>query len=138
VRAAAGRGQADRAARQQQGGCRRPTGRPRRLTITTPEGPYKLEADWLIACDGASSPTAQDAGSRFRRPRVRGQFPDRRCGDGGRFPTERWFWFDPPFNRGQSALLHKQPDGVWRIDFQIGWDIDRKEELKPEKTSTAA
>jgi len=48
------------------------------------------------------------------------------------FPTERWFWFDPPFNRGQSALLHKQPDNVWRIDFQIGWDIDREEELKPE------
>jgi 3-(3-hydroxy-phenyl)propionate hydroxylase len=49
-----------------------------------------------------------------------------------KFPTERWFWFDPPFNRGQSALLHKQPDNVWRIDFQLGWDIDRAEELKPE------
>jgi len=48
------------------------------------------------------------------------------------FPTERWFWFDPPFNRGQSALLHKQPDNVWRIDFQLGWNIDREEELKPE------
>ncbi len=42
------------------------------------------------------------------------------------FPTERWFWFDPPFNRGQSALLHKQPDNVWRIDFQLGWDADRE------------
>ena len=48
------------------------------------------------------------------------------------FPTERWFWFDPPFNRGQSALLHKQPDGVWRIDLQLGWDIDKEEEKKPE------
>jgi 3-(3-hydroxy-phenyl)propionate hydroxylase len=51
------------------------------------------------------------------------------------FPTERWFWFDPPFNRGQSALLHKQPDDVWRLDFQLGWDIDREEELKPENVS---
>jgi 3-(3-hydroxy-phenyl)propionate hydroxylase len=42
------------------------------------------------------------------------------------FPTERWFWFDPPFNRGQSALLHKQPDNVWRIDLQLGWDIDKE------------
>ncbi|MCB1427221.1 MAG: FAD-dependent monooxygenase, partial [Notoacmeibacter sp.] len=41
-------------------------------------------------------------------------------------------WFDPPFNRGQSALLHKQPDGVWRIDLQLGWDIDKEEEKKPE------
>ncbi|MCB1424062.1 MAG: FAD-dependent monooxygenase, partial [Nitratireductor sp.] len=41
-------------------------------------------------------------------------------------------WFDPPFNRGQSALLHKQPDGVWRIDLQLGWDIDKEKEKQPE------
>jgi 3-(3-hydroxy-phenyl)propionate hydroxylase len=49
------------------------------------------------------------------------------------FPTERWFWFDPPFHRGQSVLLHKQCDNVWRIDFQLGWDTDPAEEKKPEK-----
>ena len=48
------------------------------------------------------------------------------------FPIERRFWFDPPFNKGQSALLHKQPDGVWRIDLQLGWDIDKEEEKKKE------
>jgi 3-(3-hydroxy-phenyl)propionate hydroxylase len=48
-----------------------------------------------------------------------------------KFPTERWFWFDPPFNRGQSALLHKQPDNVWRIDLQLGWDIDRPRRRSP-------
>lgn len=31
---------------------------------------------------------------------------------------------------GASQLLYKQPDDVWRIDFQIGWDVDRKEEQK--------
>ena len=50
----------------------------------------------------------------------------------GGFPTERWFWFDPPFKSGASTLLHKQPDDIWRVDFQIGWDVDRKEELKEE------
>jgi len=49
------------------------------------------------------------------------------------FPTERWFWFDPPFNRGYSALLHKQPDGVWRIDLQLGWDIDKEKELDQDR-----
>ena len=39
-------------------------------------------------------------------------------------PAERWFWFDPPFHRNQSALLHRQADNVWRIDFQLGWDAD--------------
>ena len=26
------------------------------LDVTTPDGPYRVSADWLIACDGASSP----------------------------------------------------------------------------------
>src|SRR5690606_24032023 len=41
----------------------------------------------------------------------------------------------PPFNRGQSALLHKQPDDVWRIDLQLGWNIDREEARKPENVT---
>ncbi|MFL5336814.1 MAG: FAD-dependent monooxygenase, partial [Geminicoccaceae bacterium] len=49
------------------------------------------------------------------------------------YPAERWFWFDPPFNPGQSALLHKQPDDVWRIDLQLGRDADPIEERKPER-----
>jgi 3-(3-hydroxy-phenyl)propionate hydroxylase len=48
------------------------------------------------------------------------------------FPKERWFWFDPPFNPHQSALLHMQADNVWRIDLQLGWEADPDEERKPE------
>ena len=44
------------------------------------------------------------------------------------FPAERWFWFDPPFHRGQSVLLHREADNVWRIDFQLGWDADPEAE----------
>jgi 3-(3-hydroxy-phenyl)propionate hydroxylase len=50
-------------------------------------------------------------------------------------PAERWFWFDPPFNRGRSALLHKQSDDVWRLDFQVGDTADRDEETKPENVA---
>ena len=53
----------------------------------------------------------------------------------GDFPTERWFWFDPPFHPGGSALLHKQADDIWRIDFQLGWDSDPDEEKKPERVN---
>jgi 3-(3-hydroxy-phenyl)propionate hydroxylase len=49
------------------------------------------------------------------------------------YPTERWFWFDPPFHPNQSVLLHRQADNVWRIDFQLGWNVDPEEEKKPEK-----
>ena len=46
-------------------------------------------------------------------------------------PAERWFWFDPPFNPGQSALLHQQPDDLWRIDLQLGPEADPAPERGP-------
>jgi len=103
-----------------------------RLEVDTPEGSYLLETDWLIACDGANSPTRQMLGHDFKGRVFEDNFLIADVIMQADFPTERWFWFDPPFNKGQSALLHKQPDNVWRIDFQIGQDIDREEELKPE------
>ncbi|MCA0207322.1 MAG: FAD-dependent oxidoreductase [Proteobacteria bacterium] len=101
------------------------------LSIDTPEGPYSLRADWLIACDGAGSPVRRMLGLDFVGEVFQDNFLIADVVMEADFPTERWFWFDPPFNRGQSALLHKQPDNVWRIDFQIGWDIDREKELDP-------
>ena len=102
------------------------------LEIDTADGPYNIEADWLIACDGAGSPTRQMLGLDFVGRVFEDNFLIADVIMDADVPTERWFWFDPPFNRGQSALLHKQPDGVWRIDLQLGWDIDKEEEKKPE------
>ena len=48
------------------------------------------------------------------------------------FPSERWFWFDPPFHNGRSALLHKQPDNIYRIDLQLDADADAEFEKRPE------
>lgn len=102
------------------------------LEIDTPEGSYTLEADWVVACDGAGSPTRRMLGLDFVGRVFEDNFLIADVIMDADFPTERWFWFDPPFNKGQSALLHKQPDGVWRIDLQLGWDIDKDEEKKPE------
>ncbi|WP_417684898.1 FAD-dependent oxidoreductase [Roseibium sp.] len=104
-----------------------------RLTVETPDGPYDLTCDWLIACDGAGSPTRRMMGLDFVGRVFEDNFLIADVTMKADFPTERWFWFDPPFNKGQSALLHKQPDGVWRIDLQLGWDIDKEDEKKPEK-----
>ena len=102
------------------------------LTVDTPDGAYTLEAEWLIACDGAGSPIRAQMGLDFVGRVFEDNFLIADVTMEADFPTERWFWFDPPFNKGQSALLHKQPDGVWRIDLQLGWDIDKAEEKKPE------
>ena len=102
------------------------------LLAETPDGPYHLEADWLIACDGAGSPARAMLGLDFAGRVFADNFLIADVIMEAGFPTERRFWFDPPFNRGRSALLHKQPDNAWRIDLQLGRDIDREREKKPE------
>ena len=103
------------------------------LTVTTPDGEYTIHADWVIACDGAGSPTRSMMGLDFVGRVFEDNFLIADVTMEADFPTERWFWFDPPFNRGQSALLHKQPDGVWRIDLQLGWDVDKEAEKQPDR-----
>ncbi|MEO0891514.1 MAG: FAD-dependent oxidoreductase [Pseudomonadota bacterium] len=103
------------------------------LAIETPDGAYRLTADWVVACDGARSPLRTMLGLSFDGRVFEDNFLIADVKMAARFPTERWFWFDPPFEgAGASALLHKQPDDIWRMDFQLGWDIDRDEELREE------
>ena len=103
------------------------------LTVETPDGVFRMEADWVIACDGANSDTRKMLGAEFTGQFFQDRFLIADVIMKADFPTERWFWFDPPFHRGQSVLLHKQCDNVWRIDFQLGWDADPDEEKQPEK-----
>ena len=102
------------------------------LTIETPEGSYRLEAGWVAACDGARSTLRQLLGQESKGRVFRDRFLIADVRMKHEAPSERWFWFDPPFHPGQSVLLHKQPDGVWRIDFQLGWDADPEVEKRPE------
>ncbi len=103
-----------------------------RLRVDTPDGEYALDADWVIAADGARSPLRRMLGLDIDGKVFRDRFLIADVVMKADFPAERWFWFDPPFHRGQSVLLHKQADNVWRIDFQLGWDADPEEAKKPE------
>jgi 3-(3-hydroxy-phenyl)propionate hydroxylase len=103
------------------------------LTVETPDGIFEMQADWVIACDGANSDTRGMVGGQFTGQFFQDRFLIADVVMKANFPAERWFWFDPPFHRGQSALLHKQRDDVWRLDFQLGWNVDPEEEKKPEK-----
>lgn len=100
------------------------------IDILTPEGPYRMTADWLIGCDGAGSPLRKMMGLEFKGRVFEDSFLIADIRMHADFPTERWFWFEPAHKAGASTLLHKQPDDIWRVDFQIGWDADREEELK--------
>ncbi len=102
------------------------------LTVETPDGPYDLATDWLVACDGARSPARAMLGLPFEGEVFEDQFLIADVRMTAAFPTERWFWFDPPFHAGQSALLHKQPDDIWRIDLQLSRDANAEHEQRPE------
>lgn len=103
------------------------------LQVETPDGTYAIEADWLIAADGARSPIRRMMGLEAEGKVFMDRFLIADVVMKADFPAERWFWFDPPFHPGQSVLLHHQADNVWRIDFQLGWDADPEEEKRPEK-----
>lgn len=101
------------------------------LAIETPDGPYALRTQWLIACDGARSPIRRLLGLEAHGRIFKDRFLIADVKMTAPFPAERWFWFDPPFHPNQSVLLHRQPDDVWRIDFQLGWNADPVEAVKP-------
>ena len=106
------------------------------LTTATPDGDYSLQARHLVACDGSRSTLRQLLGLQSQGQVFQDRFLiadvhiDGELFDDGR--SERWFWFDPPFHPGQSVLLHRQPEGVWRIDFQLGWQADPEAEKRLE------
>ena len=103
------------------------------VRVETPEGPYSLTTDWLVVADGARSPIRTMLGLDIEGKIFMDRFLIADVVMKADYPAERWFWFDPPFHPGQSVLLHKQADNVWRIDFQLGWNADPVEERKPEK-----
>jgi len=105
------------------------------VTVETAAGQYRIAADWLIACDGSRSSVRETLGLDFEGRVFEDNFLIADIRLAHEHPPERWFWFDPPFNPGQSALLHKQPDDVWRLDFQLGWDIDREACIRPENVA---
>jgi len=107
------------------------------LKIETAEGEYSLHADWLIVADGARSPIRRAMGLDIEGHVFQDRFLIADIVlDGEPFPlarTERRFWFHPTFFAGQSALLHRQADDVWRFDFQLGWEADPEAEKQPER-----
>lgn len=105
------------------------------ILIATPDGKYRLRADYLIACDGAKSTVRRLLGVASKGQTFHDRFLIADVKMAADFPAERRFWFDPPFHPGQSVLLHRQPDNVWRIDFQLGWEADPLTEREPAKVT---
>ncbi|MDB5512355.1 MAG: monooxygenase FAD-binding [Enterovirga sp.] len=103
------------------------------LSIATPDGGYSLRTDWVVAADGARSPTRSRMGLPFDGHVFEERFLIADVRMEAQFTNERLFWFAPPFHEGQSALLHKQPENVYRLDFQLGPEADPVREREPDR-----
>ena len=75
------------------------------LAVTTPEGPYRLRADWLIVADGVHSPVREMMGLGFEGRVFEDNFLIADVRMEANFPTERWFWFEPRFKSGDFGAF---------------------------------
>ena len=91
-----------------------------------------LRADWLVACDGGRSTVREQLGLQLKGTQYDGKYVIVDIRQKTRRAVERLAWFDPPSNPGSTILMHRQPDDVWRIDYQIRDDEDPLEAVKPE------
>lgn len=94
------------------------------LTIETPAGSYRIEADHVIDATGAHTPFHQWVGAAKQTHRG----DDRWCIADVRFsrnpPAERHTWIEAPFNENRAVWQHLMADNVWRIDYQMAPDAD--------------
>ena len=102
------------------------------LQVQTPQGSYRMEAEYLIDATGANSPIRQQLGLETHSSRS----TDRWCITDVRFkkplPVERWTWVDAPFNNGRAVWQHLMADDVWRMDYQMSEDMDPEVISRPE------
>ena len=89
------------------------------LNIASPAGDYRLDADYVLAADGARSPIRSALGLRLKGDNYEGRYVIADIRMDHDFPTERRAFFDPSGNPGGTVLIHKQPDDIWRVDYQL-------------------
>jgi len=93
---------------------------------------HRIHADWLVACDGGRSTVREQLGLLLEGMQYEGRYVIVDIEQDTRRQVERLAWFDPPSNPGSTILMHRQPDNIWRIDYQLADHEDPVEAVKPE------
>ncbi|MEQ8344222.1 MAG: FAD-dependent monooxygenase [Sneathiellaceae bacterium] len=89
------------------------------LTVRDPGGSYGLDAGWLLAADGARSAVRAMRGLRLQGENHEGRYVIADLRMAHDYPTIRRAFFDPACNPGSTVLVHRQPDDIWRLDYQL-------------------
>lgn len=90
-----------------------------RVEVDTPVGPYLLESEWLVAADGARSGLRSMMNLAMEGASYEGRFVIADILIDLPLPTERLAFFDPDWNPGNTVLMHREPRGIWRVDYQL-------------------
>jgi 3-(3-hydroxy-phenyl)propionate hydroxylase len=102
------------------------------LNVSSPAGDYRLDADYVLAADGARSPIRSMLGLRLKGENYEGKYVIADIRMDHDFPTERRAFFEPSGNPGGTVLIHKQPDNIWRVDYQLREGESEEEALLEE------
>ena len=102
------------------------------LTLATPDASYQLDTGWVVAADGGRSLIRESLGLPLQGTSYEGRYVIVDIALDSERPAERLAYFDPPCNPGSTVLVHKQPHGVWRIDYQLRDGEDPEAAIRPE------
>jgi 3-(3-hydroxy-phenyl)propionate hydroxylase len=103
------------------------------VDIQTHDGvTHCVRTDWLIACDGGRSTVREQLGLELEGVQYEGRYVIVDVEQTTRRKVERLAWFDPPSNPGSTILMHRQPDNIWRIDYQVADHEDPVQAVKPD------
>ncbi|RZJ23823.1 MULTISPECIES: FAD-dependent monooxygenase [unclassified Acinetobacter] len=107
------------------------------LTVHTPEGEYQHTSKWVVAADGGRSPIRERMKLRMEGASYEGRFVIADIRIKLDYPTERLAYFSPDWNPGNTILMHREPDSIWRFDYQLDSTVTPEEALKPENLHKA-
>jgi 3-(3-hydroxy-phenyl)propionate hydroxylase len=89
------------------------------VLIDTPVGEYTLPTTWLVDATGGRSAIRSALNLQMEGASYEGFFVIADIQVDLPLPTERRAYFDPDWNRGNTVLMHREPHGIWRIDYQL-------------------
>ena len=103
-----------------------------RVRIDTPAGEYTLDADWVVDASGGRSVIRSAMNLQMEGASYEGFFVIADIKVDLPLPTERMAFFDPEWNPGNTVLMHREPNGIWRVDYQLPAGETPEEALRPE------
>ena len=106
------------------------------VEVDTPEGLYTLDTEWLVSAEGARSGIRSMMDLKLEGASYEGRFVIADIKIDLPLPTERLAFFDPDWNPGNTVLMHREPHGIWRIDYQLPADETPEQALLPDALET--